>query len=334
MLCASIIRFLKAGNSSTVFYYFCNNYRSSGVDNIGTILRCFCFQALETRSTLSAVIYDDYVREDKPPSIQNMLRILQTLFSSFDSVRLVVDGLDEWEPGKSKRVLSELIALLHWEDDSSRKLLISSRDVLHMNRVLFRKKTLSLSDEKAVVDGALKTYIHNTISHIFDDIERIHGDVLIPQLRDEIEDKLLKKANGTVIQFNDTEFIADLLGMFLWVRLVLNTLENAWTIRELKEAVDSFPKELGELYSQILGSMKVQLSQNDYTKALRVLGWLAFSKRSLRSYELQHAVALHSNAPVLRDDTKLLRSVSEICKPLVESGPQQTVVLIHSSVRE
>lgn len=48
-------------------------------------------------------------------------------------------------------------------------------------------------------------------------------------------------------------FLANaLLGMFLWVRLVLDSFEYIYTLGELNDIVDSFPEGLEALYKEIL----------------------------------------------------------------------------------
>jgi len=122
--------------------------------------------------------------------------------------------------------------------------------------------------------------------------------------------------------------------MFLWVRLILTTLERADSIRDLKNAVDSFPKELGDVYHRILLDIQSQCTAEEHAKAFRVLSWIVSAKRPLRSYELQHGVTLHPGNTAFDFETRPLRNVYDICRPLVEHGPQQTIVFIHSSVSE
>ena len=122
--------------------------------------------------------------------------------------------------------------------------------------------------------------------------------------------------------------------MFLWVRLVLNSLEDAYSIQELREAVDSFPSELLEVYGRIIEVIRGRLGQNGYKKAIRALGWMAFSKRPLKTYELQYGVALNAANARLNQENKPFGNIMDICKPLAEGGMDQTIVFVHLSVKE
>jgi hypothetical protein len=122
--------------------------------------------------------------------------------------------------------------------------------------------------------------------------------------------------------------------MFLWVRLVLMSLENAFNIQELRGAIETFPSELGKLYGQIMQMIRARITTRDYDKVLRVLGWMAFAKRPLKAYELQYGAILHLENTIISHETKPLGNILDICKPLAEDGMNQTVIFVHSSVKE
>ena len=123
-------------------------------------------------------------------------------------------------------------------------------------------------------------------------------------------------------------------GMFLWVRLVLSSLEHACSIHELGAAVNAFPNELARVYGRILELIRFRLRREDYDRVLRILGWIAFAKRPLRVYELQYAAILHLDTTVIDYETKPFDNTLDISKPLAEIGRNQTVMFIHSSVKE
>ena len=122
--------------------------------------------------------------------------------------------------------------------------------------------------------------------------------------------------------------------MFLWVRLVLLSLEDACSIQELNMAVTAFPNELAKVYNQILQSIRTRVRPSDYDRVLRILGWMAFAKRPLKLHELQYGAILYSNNTIIDRETKPFDNILDICKPLAEDGMNQTVTFIHSSVKE
>jgi len=124
--------------------------------------------------------------------------------------------------------------------------------------------------------------------------------------------------------------------MFLWARLVLVSLEDAYSIQELESAVSAFPNELANVYGRILERARDRVGVKEYDRVLRILAWMTFAKRPLKEYELQYGIILHSEniCTIIDHKTKPISSVVDICKPLAEDGVNQTVTFIHSSVKE
>jgi hypothetical protein len=125
--------------------------------------------------------------------------------------------------------------------------------------------------------------------------------------------------------------------MMLWVKLVLDTLSDVDTLRELHDAITAMPRELWELYKRILASM---CGENGHSLAdgsdrtMRILGWLVYAKRPLKIHEVLNAVALTPESSTLSrwdmpDDSAIHR-----CKPLVELLPDGNLGIIHFTAEE
>jgi hypothetical protein len=68
--------------------------------------------------------------------------------------------------------------------------------------------------------------------------------------------------------------------------------------------------------------------------AIRILQWIACVERPLKKYEVQDGVVLHEDNTVIDDSTKVSKHVFDLCKPLLEDGPAETIRFIHSSVKQ
>jgi hypothetical protein len=122
--------------------------------------------------------------------------------------------------------------------------------------------------------------------------------------------------------------------MFLWASLVMQLLEDADSIQELKSAVNELPKGLTEIYKRILDGLKTSLSAKEHQKLIRVLNWMACSRRPLKPYELEWGTALHSKNAIISEDTRPFGNIVDLGKPLIEVNRDQSVVFVHSSVKE
>ena len=122
--------------------------------------------------------------------------------------------------------------------------------------------------------------------------------------------------------------------MFLWVRLVLQSLDEASNIQELESAVDAFPTELADVYGRIVEMIRSRVELTVFDRVIRILGWISYAKRPLRAFELQYGATIHLESTTIDNDTKPFNDVLDICKPLTEAGKGDTVTFVHSSIRE
>jgi hypothetical protein len=119
--------------------------------------------------------------------------------------------------------------------------------------------------------------------------------------------------------------------MFLWAKLVLDSLSEVDSIRELHTAITSMPRELPQLYTKIVET----LAKDGRTdKVMRILAWLALAKRPLKRHELIHGVSVTPETPVLTRWDVFDGSVIDKCKPLVEELSDGSIALIHFTVEE
>lgn len=67
---------------------------------------------------------------------------------------------------------------------------------------------------------------------------------------------------------------------------------------------------------------------------MRILEWLACSCRLMKIHEVCDGIVFDAENLVLEEDTKVSPAVLEICKPLIEEGPNKTIDFVHGSARE
>ena len=138
--------------------------------------------------------------------------------------------------------------------------------------------------------------------------------------------------------------------MFLWVSLVLSMLEFAFSPQEVQQALQDLPEGLDKVlacslpplnaltnkrrYDRIFKRFRMDLPVFKKEQASRIFQWLAYSQRSLKKFEVQHAVALYFGNPKISKSTMVFADIFELCKPLVESGAGDTIRFVHVSVKE
>jgi hypothetical protein len=77
-------------------------------------------------------------------------------------------------------------------------------------------------------------------------------------------------------------------------------------------------------------------NNSEYAKcmAIKILEWLACSHRVLKIYEVLDGIAFQPGSTTLDNRTQLRREVLDLCRPLIEDGPSNTVDFVHFSAKE
>ncbi|KAL9072734.1 MAG: hypothetical protein Q9157_004994 [Trypethelium eluteriae] len=274
------------------------------------VLRSLAAQALRAHPEISSWIYDEFICQNKMPSLAQLRILFPTMLSILPSTRIVLDGLDEFEADQYKPVLTEIDSLLRNKqvEGGSCKVLISSRDLQPISRVLGRRSQISLNEEHQAINCAIQQFVEYNMQEIqanIDDIPVDGGEMA------DISRALVEKAEG----------------MFLWVQLVVKTLEDIYSIEEMYQAVNTLPRGLDEV-------IEGQLDGKGLSNVIRIFEWIAFGERPLKKYEVQAGVSLYHESTVISANTQMSRNVFHLCKPLLEDGPHDTVRFVHSSVKE
>jgi ankyrin repeat protein len=124
---------------------------------------------------------------------------------------------------------------------------------------------------------------------------------------------------------------------FQWAACQLDSLKRCRNRKTLYKALVTLPSTLDETYDRILCS----IHKDDVDYAIRILHWLAFSKRPLTVQELSEVIAIELDRRPAFDRDEVLEDkmeVLDICSSLVairdDLGERNIVVLAHYSVKE
>ncbi|OIW25252.1 hypothetical protein CONLIGDRAFT_718123 [Coniochaeta ligniaria NRRL 30616] len=117
-------------------------------------------------------------------------------------------------------------------------------------------------------------------------------------------------------------------GCFLWVRLVLDELALAWSIRDVERILDEVPQQMDPLYSRAINIMSSRSRPNrDLTRA--ILTWIVCAVRPLTVVELQEALKLDLDAEVPELET----AIASLCAQLVHVDKTGRAMIVHLTAR-
>ncbi|KAF2833694.1 hypothetical protein CC86DRAFT_13602 [Ophiobolus disseminans] len=319
-ICSSLVRHAET-NSINVFYYFCS-YLGNSTEGPSRLLRSLISQILQKHQDLVTYVHDVYFRSHPVPTKKALLQLLPELLRSLGSVRLIVDGIDEWEPRDQSDLLKDLTQIISTDRSAYIcKVMIASRTTLEISRILHRKSrpavivSLSESDEGLALSHSIGQLVDDKLSDLPDHFTDLDPESLIVA---QIKQALLEKSNG----------------MFLWVRLVLNLLDAVYSPEELRAIVDDLPSDLETLYGRILARLYSVNGAHSHGGVSRIISWICFAQRPLHKYELLHALSVPRYGTGSDAQSVPIPSILDHCKPFIEERSDTTMVFVHFSVKE
>jgi hypothetical protein len=123
--------------------------------------------------------------------------------------------------------------------------------------------------------------------------------------------------------------------MFLWVRLVLDSLDAVYSPGELRAIVNNLPSDLQKLYGNIYERMCDVHGAHSHGGVARIISWICFAQRPLHKHELLQALSV-PRWGIGSDDAQSIPVplILDHCKPFVEERADATIALVHFSVKE
>lgn len=264
-----VVRYLKSCNLDCNFYFFRHDDTSGST--ISALLHSLAFQMAESSDEVRQAIVS--MIEDgagiSPNNDHHMLwnELFAGRIFKLESLKpqfWVIDAVDEC-PGNE---MPALVAMLSELDPTvPLRVFMTSRPGGQLETLL-RQTNLPFAELSTGREGSLR------------DIERFL-QAKCPQIQDPESHQ---------------SFLSDLLvqsnGIFLWVSLMVERLEDIYSVEDVREVLREVPSEMDELYSRITESI---LASPDRDVARCLLKWVVCSPRPLAIGELTEAVKLETS---------------------------------------
>ncbi|KAJ9654851.1 hypothetical protein H2201_008925, partial [Coniosporium apollinis] len=306
---------------ATFIQFFCDN-KDEKRNTAIAILRGLVYQLLQKREKLISHILPTFKVQKEKLFTDSSFGSLWTCFESMvcdaspGVVYCVIDGLDECSEASLEVLLKRLRALFSPNANLS--------SACHLNLIAVSREQPDfvarelLGFPRIRLDPDADSYINSDIGKFItvkvDELAR-HRDYP-PQLRSHVEDVFHKRAEGT----------------FLWVGIVAKELER-YTCDEVKDALDSFPPGLDELY----GRMLLQIPSRRRETTAKILRWVVIAVRPLTLLELSTAIGITAEASSGLSCEEVMRAQVRNCGHLLtimDTPAGQEVGLVHQSAKD
>lgn len=300
-----------------VLYFFCKGSDTSKSSETG-ILRGLLFQALLQRPELMSHvqhIYEQHRRRTFQDWSFDMLwialrAVILGITSQNATGEIIVDGLDECEPGSIRKLLLKLSNLSEDEELQSRlKVMVLSRERPDL-RDAFSGSCLQLNLEEPRNAQAVSADVQRHITQQVDGMGSPDKKGYSVELCTSIKDYLSQRS----------------LGNFLWVSMAVTELESKSRV-EAWEHLNRLSSTLDAMYEW----MVMQIPHGWRELSTKVLLWVTLAFRPLSLTELLEAL---DERRLGLADADTLRDCIDHCGQLLRVSADNTVKLVHNSARE
>ncbi len=239
--------------------------------------------------------------------LQKLLNVLDALFALLQAFTLIIDGLDECAESEDSSLLFKYLVELGSRPSS--RVILLSRHQGHLREIL--KGELQVHMDRTATRQDISCFVEREI----DRTPRLQD------LRVEIQDNVSQKSDG----------------MFLWARLMLDSLNDTYRLEDMKKRLITFPTELHAIYEEEMKKARALLQPEAFLLRQDVFHLLLQAAEPLTVDAISSALALNDQSNMLDDAKRFfdpLRDVEKLCRPFVTVDKDRQAHLTHSTVKE
>ncbi|KAF2175608.1 ankyrin [Zopfia rhizophila CBS 207.26] len=296
---------------------FCS-YKRQNEQRLADLLAALLKQLVQERPVLPGaveILHRTHTGTNTRPSSDELLEALRSVVESYSRVFIILDALDECiNTDKTRECLSHEIFKLQ------------------------KQTGISLFATSRIIPAIMKEfegYAPLEIRASDEDMQKYLGSRMTRQ-------PSCISGNSDLQQEVRTKFVTAAGGLFLLARLFGGLLEDKTTCDTIKHAVLGLPEKLPEnfdaldfAYGEAMKRIKYQ-NKSSQKLATQVLAWITYARRTLKTIELQHALAVKAGESELDEDTILgVEGIVSVCGGLVIIDEQLDIVrLVHHTTQE
>ncbi|KAL5395362.1 hypothetical protein PMIN02_004137 [Paraphaeosphaeria minitans] len=312
ILASNIIEYLETrkDGSACLFVFF--DYLQKDTQTPYNIAVNILKQLVKQQSNLSEPVrkmYTELKYLSTPPSIPELLNLVNQESKRFARARLIIDGLDECPANASGNARAEFLSMIRGLTPET-NLLFTARapynEIHDLGAVVELRYSPTKEDFRCYLEAQLQR--HCTFN-----------ELLAESNHKELVEVITSQARG----------------MLLLSRLHINAIAAQHTSTGIQSALKSLPTDIKHTYEKAMERM----SSGDRSLAERVLMWLTFAMRSMTTKELRSALAVNENVSNMHQSEGYMYSekrILDVCEGLVVTDHQVepcNVRLIHPTAQ-
>ncbi|KAJ7835018.1 hypothetical protein B0H14DRAFT_2450271 [Mycena olivaceomarginata] len=242
-------------------------------------------------------LYAQHREKHTRPTLNQLLDQLSALVARYSKVFFIIDALDEYPEEQRYSLLKSVLSI-----EPRVNLMFTCRPHISSPTSLTGMQIMEIR----VTESDIRSYVENQIKNR-------------PELKEEIHQQVVYGVDG----------------MFLLVKFQMELLAAKHTVKALREALKSMPKDLDHTY-EITIQRIISQAEDDREIALRVLTWVSNAKRPLSVRELQEALSVEQDDKNFDSDNILDTDIIlSVCAGLVIIDEDNHVFrLVHYTAQE
>lgn len=310
VLASTLIHRLSSENCPVLYFFFRHTIRSNHRpesalrDWLAQVLPFSPPLQLAMSNLISQPICLDFVDD---LSLVELWHLVRLALKSMPRAYCVVDALDEMDGNALEGFLQSIDQLGNMHPDRI-KLIITSRPISTIRKMVRNLKLLDIRLDKKAIDPDISTYLEH----------RLDASKLLPEARVSVKKTVFKKADG----------------LFLYAKLAMDQISELQTESEAKilESIERMPISLSDMYRNLFSEHMDRTGLPERLQIL-VLQLVTHATRPLRFLEISDCI--RETQPQYGQDTGTIKNyVRTCCGPLLEVLPDEIVRVVHHSLTE
>ncbi|KAJ7088301.1 hypothetical protein C8R44DRAFT_861679 [Mycena epipterygia] len=297
---------LEAHNIGVAVIYL--NHKETDAHSPSNLLASL-WRQLVLRKPIGSNVHELYEKHREPrtrPSLAEAHTVLCSAIGEYSKIFILVDALDEYPEAQRGILLRDLSRL-----GCNVKLLVTSRPHITIGHVLSFKRL-----EIRARDVDIRNYLEGQIMKS----PRLSKNIQIsPDLREAMEARIVQRSGG----------------MFLLAKLHIDSLATKLTVKGVREALTSLPRDLSGTFDEVVHRINRQ-SEEEKALAWLALSWVTNARRPLEPSEFRLALAVEEGTTELNPENLLdTETILSVCAGLVIINKEDNKVrLIHYTIQD
>ncbi|OMP84370.1 Vegetative incompatibility protein HET-E-1 [Diplodia seriata] len=303
----------RSSHRQTMFFF--HKHGEEKKNSLIATLRGLLSQAVRVQPQLIPYLFEEAAKSGSSllEDVELAKALTEISLAAFDSIFLVLDGLDECPMSSKKPITTffrSLVDKCHQQRPGAFRCCFFSQQDNDIGDLLKTVPSFTITGKQNSTD--IRSFCRIKAETIREELEYPE------EMADRMADKVSSRADG----------------MFVFAVLIMKYLEEQTSWKNLEKEVEDMPLDLNGVYERIVKRVLYDAALAERAAARMLLGWLLTAVRPLKWHEVQGAIAYDQPSHTFDlQGSKLRKGPKRLCGSLVELFDDGEIRLVHLSAK-